>query len=150
MDRGLSEGSVNTVFGRVEQQLKNDKAEKRGDNVMDYDIIHKGLIDKLIEKQRKANWYGVCYGGSSVKPDGIQKNFHKENEKRIIKGETPYVGIILNVKFTSEKIRDKDWPKIKEGIKYLLAVGEWKTTIHFNELEMYINGLINVDTILAK
>ena len=117
---------------------------------MDYDIIHKELIDELIEKQRNGNRYAVCYGGSSVKPDEIQKNFHKENEKRILRGDTPYIDIILNVKFSSEKIRDKDWPKIKKKIQYLLSVGEYKTPIHFNELEMYINGLINVDTISVK
>jgi hypothetical protein len=150
MDRGLSEGNVNTVFGKVEQELINDKAKKRGDNVMDYDIIHKKFIDELIEKQMKGNRYAVCYGGSSVKPDEIQKNFWKENEKRILNGDTPYIDIILNVKFSSEKIRDKDWPKIKKKIQYLLSVGEYKTPIHFNELEMYINGLVNVNTISAK
>ena len=63
---------------------------------------------------------------------------------------SPYIDIILNVKFSSEKIRDKDWPKIKKKIQYLLSVGEYKTPIHFNELEMYIKGLVNVNTISAK
>lgn len=149
MDRGLSEGNVTTVFNKVEQQLLNDKAKKRGDNIMDYDIIHKDLLDELMERQSKGQYFPVSYSGSSFKPDEAQKRFHEENINRIKMGKTPYIGIIVNVKFTSEKIRDNEWPKLKSKLEFL-CIHEYKTTMLFNELEMYINGLVNVDTISVK
>jgi len=63
-----------------------------------------------------------------------------------LNGEVPYKGMIVNMKFVSQKVRDKDWPKLKADIE-VLKVLEYKTDIHFNPLEMYVDGDVNVKSI---
>ena len=54
--------------------------------------------------------------------------------------------MIINLKFVSEKVRDKAWPKLLADIE-ILKTKEYKTEMHFNPLEMYVDGDINVDSI---
>lgn len=150
MKRGLKESSINTVWDWVEQELKNDAVKEAGSNVMDYDGVHEPIVEELMEKQMRSGLYlSKTYSASSFKPDRAQVAFHKLNEERILDGKTPYKGLIINVKFDKEKTRDKTWPKLKAEIE-ILKVKEYKTEMIFNELEMYVDGVIDVKTICKK
>ena len=145
--RGLRETSVTTAWDYVEQKLIDDSKEAIDINVMDYDGVHKPVVDELMEIQMKSGLYlALTYSASGFIPMRAQKHFHAINEERILNGKVPYRGMIINLKFVSEKVRDKAWPKLLADIE-ILKTKEYKTEMHFNPLEMYVDGDINVDSI---
>ena len=145
--RGLKEASVHTAWDYVEQELINDTKKDEGSNIMDYDVVHKPIVEKLMKKQMSSGLFlALTYSASGFIPMRAQTHFHKENEKRILNGKKPYQGMIINLKFVSEKVLKNTWPKLKSNID-ILRNKEYKSDIFFNPLKMYIDGVIDVETI---
>ena len=132
----LFRSQVKTVYERVEQLIINDKKKKGGWNVMDYEGEHRNIVDDLIELHTDKNTYVCDYSGAAVKLNNILVPFHKENEQLILQKKKPKTKIKCLIRFTSEKIRDKDWPKLKADFQYLQQT-EGITPIEYIELEMY-------------
>ena len=133
---GLTTAQVDTVIGWVKQEIINMRKRKGGFNVMDYEGVHKPIIDNLIELHTDDNTYVCDYSGAAVKINNILVPFHKENEQLVLQNKKPKTKIKCFIRFTSEKIRDKDWPKLKSHFQYMQEK-EGITPIEYIELEMY-------------
>lgn len=133
---GLTTNQVKTVYEKVEQLIINDKKRKGGWNVMDYEGEHRVIVDELIELHSDKNTYVCDYSGAAVKINNILVPFHKENEQLVLKKKKPKTKIKCFIRFTSEKIRDTDWPKLKAAFQYMQEK-ENITPIEYIELEMY-------------
>jgi hypothetical protein len=133
---GLTTAQVETVINWVKQEIINIKKRKGGWNVMDYTGVHKSHIEDLHKQYTDDDTYVCDYSGAAVKLNNILVPFHKENEERVIDGKKPKTKIKCLIRFTSEDIRDKQWPKLKEDFKYF-EVKEKTTPIEYIELPMY-------------
>lgn len=133
---GLTENQVKTVYQNVEQAIINEKKRKGGWNVMDYEGEHRYIVDDLIELHTDKNTFVCDYSGAAVKINNILVPFHKQNEELVLQKKKPKTKIKCLIRFTSEKIRDKDWPKLKADFQYLQQA-EGITPIEYVELEMY-------------
>ena len=133
---GLTTAQVDTVIGWVQQEIINMKKRKGGFNVMDYEGVHRHIVDNLIELHTDKNTYVCDYSGAAVKINNILVPFHKENEQLVLQKKKPKTKIKCFIRFTSEKIRDKDWPKLKSNFEYMQKK-EGITPIEYIELEMY-------------
>ena len=103
---------------------------------MDYEGEHRVIVDELIELHSDKNTYVCDYSGAAVKINNILVPFHKENEQLVLKKKKPKTKIKCFIRFTSEKIRDTDWPKLKAAFQYMQEK-ENITPIEYIELEMY-------------
>ncbi len=133
---GLTTAQVDTVIGWVKQEIINMKKRKGGFNVMDYEGAHRHIIDNLVELHTDDDTYVCDYSGAAVKINNILVPFHKENEQLVLQKKKPKTKIKCFIRFTSEKIRDKDWPKLKSNFEYMQKK-EGITPIEYIELEMY-------------
>lgn len=133
---GLTTAQVDTVIGWVQQEIINMKKRKGGFNVMDYEGVHRHIVDNLIELHTDKDTYVCDYSGAAVKINNILVPFHKENEQLVLQKKKPKTKIKCFIRFTSEKIRDKDWPKLKSNFEYMQKK-EGITPIEYIELEMY-------------
>lgn len=133
---GLTTAQVDTVIGWVQQEIINMRKRKGGFNVMDYEGVHRHIVDNLIELHTDKDTYVCDYSGAAVKINNILVPFHKENEQLVLQKKKPKTKIKCFIRFTSEKIRDKDWPKLKSNFEYMQKK-EDITPIEYIELEMY-------------
>lgn len=133
---GLTTAQVDTVIGWVQQEIINMRKRKGGFNVMDYEGVHRHIVDNLIELHTDKDTYVCDYSGAAVKINNILVPFHKENEQLVLQKKKPKTKIKCFIRFTSEKIRDKDWPKLKSNFEYMQKK-EGITPIEYIELEMY-------------
>lgn len=133
---GLTTAQVDTVIGWVKQEIINSKKRKGGWNVMDYDGIHKHIIDELIEKNTSDDVYVCCYSGAAMKLQNILASYWNEQSERKSLNKSKQQKILCYVKFKSEWARDSYWPKLKSDFQ-MICQSENITPIDYIELEMY-------------
>lgn len=133
---GLTTAQVDTVIERVKQEIINIKKRKGGWNVMDYEGQHRYIVDDMIKLHTNDDTYVCDYSGAAVKINNILVPFHKQNEELVLQNKQPKTKIKCLIRFTSEKIRDKDWPKLKAQFQYMQEK-EGITPIEYIEMEMY-------------
>lgn len=133
---GLTTAQVDTVIGWVKQEIINMKKRKGGWSVMDYDGVHKSMIDDLIDKNTSDDLHVCCYSGAAMKLQNILSSYWNEQSERKKQKKKKQKRILCYVKFTSEWARDTYWPKLKAEFQKLQQF-ENMTPIDYIELEMY-------------
>jgi hypothetical protein len=133
---GLTTAQVETVIGWVKQEIINKKKRKGGWNVMDYEGVHKPIVNDLIEKNTNDDVFACCYSGAAMKLQNILSAYWNEQSERIASNKPKQKRIICYVKFTSEWARDNYWPKLRAEFQKLQQLENF-TPIEYVDLDMY-------------
>jgi hypothetical protein len=133
---GLTTAQVETVIGWVKQEIINKKKRKGGWNVMDYEGVHKPIVNDLIEKNTNDDVFACCYSGAAMKLQNILSAYWNEQSERSALNKPKQKRIICYVKFTSEWARDNYWPKLRAEFQKLQQLENF-TPIEYVDLDMY-------------
>jgi hypothetical protein len=134
---GLTTAQVETVIGWVKQEIINKKKRKGGWMVMDYEGVHKQIVDDLIEKNTTDDVFVCCYSGAAMKLQNILSAYWNKQSERESLNQPKQKRIICYVKFTSEWAKDSYWPKLRAEFQKLQQLEDF-TSIDYIDLDMYI------------